>query len=148
MHEQHRLMVYRILAWVELNFGQMCPANWSQTSVEPPRSEKIPEGGLCTYHTSSVSSDNRILLGIRVAQEAGLEGSSPSRSDFCWRPCCLLALSYQANWEQKRENCGLLHLHQTVEPSHQEIILVSFTASGEKDHSLVDYHPVIVAVTA
>ena len=38
--------------------------------------KKFPDGGFCIYHKSSVSSGNRILLGVRVAQEAGLEVQS------------------------------------------------------------------------
>lgn len=84
--------------------------------------KKFLEGGLCTYHTSSVSPGNRILHGGREAEEAGLKGSRPSRSDFCCKPCCLPALDFHVNLEQKRmENCGLLHLNQTVEPLGQEI---------------------------
>lgn len=107
--------------------------------------KNFPDGGLCIYHKSSVSSRNKILLGVRVAQEAGLEVQS-QQIRFLLKTLLLacLRLSSQMGTEERElwfvtppSNC------RTLESGNY---LIFFTASGEKGHCFEDYL-VIVAIT-
>ena len=94
-------MIVGGLVWVELNLGRWTLHIEARHLWNLLEMKIFSEGRLCSYHATSGSLGNRILLETSRAKEAGLEGFRPSRL-LLLQTLLPICLSHQANWEQKR----------------------------------------------